>query len=122
MVAFDWAFSPPAGAGLYQRGAGLRNRKPRRDSHRSEPGQAQLEMRWAQTASSSGCRETCEQSVTHLVHGACMRHGFVAAIRRVAPHGPKAYQKRGPSERRSVMIKPHDSSSTAYARVWRMSA
>src|SRR5208337_4816958 len=49
-------------------------------------------------------------------------YGLVAATRRVAAQGPAAYQKRTPSDRRSVIFSPQASSSLAYARVWRMSA
>src|SRR5689334_16171472 len=47
---------------------------------------------------------------------------LIAATRRVAAQGPAAYQKRGPSDRRSVIFSPQASSSLAYARVYRMSA
>src|SRR5262245_18830595 len=49
-------------------------------------------------------------------------YGLIAATRRVAAQGPAAYQKRGPSDRRSVIFSPQASSSLAYARVYRMSA
>ena len=49
-------------------------------------------------------------------------YGLIAATRRVAAQGPAPYQKRAPSDRRSVIFSPQASSSLAYARVWRMSA
>ena len=44
-------------------------------------------------------------------------YGLIAATRRVAAQGPAPYQKRGPSDRRSVIFSPQASSSLAYARV-----
>ena len=44
-------------------------------------------------------------------------YGLIAATSRVAAHGPAAYQKRTPSERRSVIFSPQASISLAYARV-----
>jgi hypothetical protein len=48
-------------------------------------------------------------------------YGLLAATRRVAPHGPKAYQKRTPGDRRSLIVSPQASSSRAYTPVCRMS-
>jgi hypothetical protein len=42
---------------------------------------------------------------------------LIAATSRVAAQGPAAYQKRKPSDLRSVISRPHVSSSRAYARV-----
>src|SRR6187551_2301125 len=44
-------------------------------------------------------------------------YGLIAATRRVAAQGPQAYQKRTPSDRRSVIFNPQASSSRAYTRV-----
>jgi hypothetical protein len=42
-----------------------------------------------------------------------VQRGLTAATRRVAAHGPKAYQKRMPNERRPVIVSPHAASSRA---------
>jgi hypothetical protein len=50
----------------------------------------------------------CEKSRVPLFF-----YGLIAATKRVAAQGPAAYQKRTPSERRSVIFRPQVSSSPA---------
>ncbi len=70
-------------------------------------------------ASEIACAQTAKKRVSgNPFEIVGIDYGLIAVTRRVATHGPKPYQKRKPSDRRSVIKSPQASSSLAYMRMW----